>query len=112
MDGFRVEDALAVGMPRSSLYGSRYHRPFHGVRTDREPRDHIEQCRAAMLALSPDAVFSHRSAALLHGMPLPRSAEPDEIDVCVFEPRHRPRGAGIAGHRVAPNASESSLGTA
>lgn len=103
MDGFRVEDALAVGMPRSSLYGRRYHRPFHGVRTDRVPRDHLEKCRAAALALTPGAVFSHRSAAVLHAMPLPRSAEPTEVDVCVFEPQHRPRGAGIAGHRLAQN---------
>lgn len=103
MDGFRVEDALAVGMPRSSLYGRRYHRPFHGVRTDRAPRDHLEKCRAAALALPPGAIFSHWSAAVLHGIPLPRQAEPAEVDVSVFEPGHRPRGAGIAGHRLAHN---------
>ena len=103
MDGFRVEDALAVGMPRSSLYGRRYHRPFHGVRTDRAPRDHLEKCRAAAIALPPGAIFSHRSAAVLHGIPLPRWAEPADVDVCVFEPGHRPRGAGVAGHRLARN---------
>lgn len=103
MDGFKVGDALAVGMSRSALYGRRFHRPFHGVRTDAAPTDHLELCRAAAILLPPSAVFSHRSAALLHGMPLPRSAEPIEVDACVFEPAHRPRATGIVGHRIARN---------
>ena len=103
MDGFRVEDGLAVGMPRSSLYSKRYHRPFHGARTDAAPRDHIELCTSAALILPPDAVISHRSAALLHRIPLPRSAEPREVDVCVFEPAHRVKARGVIGHRITPN---------
>jgi hypothetical protein len=103
MDGFRVADAVAVGMPRRRLYGKRLHRPFHGVRTDERPADHLELCRAATLALPPDAVFSHSSAAMLHGMPLPRHAEPSSAEVSVFEPAHRPRVDGIVGHRLAAN---------
>lgn len=103
MDGFRVGDALAVGMPRRRLYDGRLHRPFHGVRTDDRPADHADLCRAAMLALPRSAVISHRSAAMLHGMPLPRSAEPTSVEVSVFEPEHRPRVEGIVGHRVAEN---------
>ncbi|GIT81516.1 hypothetical protein LLS1_31850 [Leifsonia sp. LS1] len=103
MDGFRVEDGLAVGMPRSSLYSKRYHRPFHGARTETAPRNHVELCTAATLILPPDAVISHRSAALLHGIPLPRSAEPRDVDVCVFEPAHRVKARGVIGHRITPN---------
>ena len=103
MDGFRVADAVAVGMPRRRLYDGRLHRPFHGVRTDHRPADHLELCRAATLALPSGAVISHRSAAILHGMPLPRHAEPVAVEVCVFEPEHRPRVEGIVGHRVAVN---------
>jgi hypothetical protein len=103
MDGFRVADAVAVGMPRRRLYDGRLHRPFHGVRTDERPGTHLDLCHAATLALPPGAVISHRSAAMLHEMPLPRHAEPAAVEVCVFEPDHRPRVDGIVGHRVALN---------
>jgi hypothetical protein len=102
MDAIRTRDALAVGMPRASLYSSRYHRPFHGIRMDRVPQTHVELCRAAVLALPPAAAFSHRSAAVLHGIPLPHHALPREVEVSVLEPHRSPRRAGIRSHQLTP----------
>lgn len=65
--------------------------------------------------MSPDAFFSHVTAALVWGIPLPlrvlRSAEPGtvaahrpdrRVDVAVPLPRRGPRAAGIRTHRLAP----------
>ncbi|WP_431278744.1 endonuclease domain-containing protein [Leifsonia poae] len=44
-------------------------------------------------------VFSHRTAAALHGIPLPRSAD-RRIHVGVRGQRTPPRGHGVVGHRL------------
>lgn len=103
MDAIKTSDALAVGFPRASLYGTRYHRPFHGVRTDRIPSSHVDLCRAAVLALPHAAAFSHRSAAILHGIPLQLGDLPDDVEVSVLEPSRSPRRAGIRAHQLTPN---------
>ena len=103
MDAFRTRDALAAGSTRGELNSRRYHRPFHGVRTRTHPITHADLCRAAAVLLPPGAVFSHRSAASLHGIPLPRHAEPLQVDVSVFHPERPPRVHGICGHQLLPN---------
>ena len=102
MNGFRTRDALEAGVPRASLYDGRYHRPFHGMRTWAPPGDHAELCRSATLVLPAGAAISHRSAAVLHGIPLPRRALPEQVEVSVFEPDRPPRIRGIAGHQLTP----------
>jgi very-short-patch-repair endonuclease len=102
MGGFRTRDALVAGVPRAALYDGRYHRPFHGMRTLSPPGDHGELCRSATLVLPDGAAFSHRSAAFLHGMPLPRRALPEQVEVSVFEPDRPPRLRGIVGHQLMP----------
>ncbi len=51
---------------------------------------------AALMACAPGAVLSHRSAAILFGLPVLT----DAVDVSVA-PRRRPRHKGIEVHRVA-----------
>ncbi|MFF1877041.1 endonuclease domain-containing protein [Leifsonia sp. NPDC058230] len=103
MGGFRTRDALAAGIPRAALYDGRYHRPFHGMRTQRQPDGHAELCRSATLILPGGAAFSHRSGAVLHGMPLPRRTLPEQVEVSVFEPDRPPRLRGILGHQLTSN---------
>ncbi|MDN4614020.1 hypothetical protein P5G50_06085 [Leifsonia sp. F6_8S_P_1B] len=91
-----------MGVTRADLYNGRFHRPFHGVRTRTAPTEHRELCRAATLALPPGAVFSHRSAAALHGFPLPFRAQPQSVEVAVFEPDRTPRARGVIGHQLTP----------
>ena len=102
MDGFLVREAVAGGLARSSLYSGRYAAPFHGVRTAREPDGHLALCRAALLALPDQVILSHRSAAVLHGIPLPRRAEPALVEVSVLEPQRTPRRRGVLAHQLTP----------
>ena len=102
MDGFRSRDALAEGMSRWELYDGRYAAPFHGMRSPRAPTDHVELCRAAMVVLPEYAAVSHRSAAAVHGIPLPTRAVPDEVEVAVFDPHRSPRLRGVRSHQLTP----------
>ena len=72
--------------------------PFHGTRVAAATPLSLElSCRAVATRLPPGAAFSHRTAALLHGMPLPLFADA-LLDVTVPAPRRAPRPAGIRGH--------------
>jgi hypothetical protein len=89
-------------MSRWELYDGRYAAPFHGMRTRRTPADHLELCRAAMVVLPEHAAVSHRSAAIVHGFPLPSHAAPDLVDVSVFAPHRSPRLRGVRSHQLTP----------
>jgi very-short-patch-repair endonuclease len=102
MDGFRSRDALAEGVTRWELYSGQFAAPFHGMRSHRAPKDHLELCRAAMVVLPERAAVSHRSAAVLHGFPLPAGAAPDQVDISVFEPHRSPRLSGVRPHQLTP----------
>ncbi|WP_233265349.1 hypothetical protein [Leifsonia sp. AG29] len=99
-DAFRSADAIASGMPLRTVYGAQLHRPFRGVRTVAPPDDHRALCAAAALVLPEAAVFSHRSAAVLHGLPLPAAALPAAVEVSVFEPARPPRRSGVVAHQL------------
>ena len=73
----------------------------------------VERCRAAVLALPADAVFSHDTAVALGGWLIPthgsrpsatyRALEPDTgtpVHVTVPSLAGRPRGRGLVGHRA------------
>lgn len=70
-------------------------RPFHGVRATAVPVTVLDRCRAYAVRMRPADVFSHVTAALLHGIPLPRCSSGDErstLPRCIRPPL-RPRGA-------------------
>jgi hypothetical protein len=47
--------------------------------------------------------FSHVTAAVLYGMPVPLALERTQVlHVSVHTPAHPPRARGVAGHRLAP----------
>ena len=51
--------------------------------------------------MRPDAAFSHGTAALLLGLPLPLYLHTSSLDVSIPQRHHPPNGAGIVGHEVA-----------
>lgn len=83
-------------------------------RPDALPSDRFERARVLLLARCTGYVpvaptgfrFSHVTAALLYGMPLPdrlvvRAGADEPLDVAVTPGTQPPRGRGIRGHRVA-----------
>jgi hypothetical protein len=101
-------DARALGVGEGRLRGRDLERPFYGVRSAvdhaREPKlsdlsRTLRACRQFAPLLTPDRFFSHDTAAVLWGCPLPdRMAEP-LISVSALAPHNAPRGVGVSGHR-------------
>lgn len=113
---FSTGTALANGVTKARLRGRDLERPFHGVRSRRtdEPRgaaqdaraerERVVLARAEALAqrLTPGEFFSHVTAAVIWGIPLPSGLlDPDDLDVAVFSPHRNPSGRGVRGHEVA-----------
>ncbi|GAA2054571.1 hypothetical protein [Leifsonia soli] len=102
-NGARTSELLRDGVSWRTVYGQKLHRPFFGMRSASEPEGHIALCHAAAVILPSAALFSHRSAAMIHGMPLPSWAEPTEVEISVFEPTRPPRLRGIVSHQLTPH---------
>jgi very-short-patch-repair endonuclease len=100
---FTVQDALASGMPRGAVYGRRLGKPFRGVRSS-EPTlvDHVAKCRAYALLGRASHTFSHHSAAVIHGFPLPFHQLPEDVHVAVFSPEKPPQMRGVIAHELLP----------
>ncbi|MCH6230800.1 hypothetical protein MK786_08630 [Microbacterium sp. CFH 31415] len=99
------------------------HKPFHGVRvvsdavlpadleTDRYGRAlgpaeqaHLAQALAYAPRMSEDEFFSHVTAAVIHGIPLPYAVVARSLlHVSVLRPRRLPRSAGVRGHEAKPS---------
>ena len=99
---FTVASAREAGISRGRLRASDLVAPFYGMRATVSPTSTLREICAAYLPLmSESAHFSHETAALLYGIPLPRNREGSSaVHVTVIAPHHRPRGRGVIGHRV------------
>ncbi len=95
MSAFRLSDAKAAGVTSTQLQARQYGHPFHGVHTSRPLTDLADLCRAALLVLPAQAVFSDETVAALHGLPAPHCAA---LNVCVPEKGVAVRRRGIVGH--------------
>lgn len=106
---FSVRKATDAGVGRGRLRSSDLERLFHGVRRvraeDSEPTPESERLHALDLArayaqrMRGNEFFSHQTAALIWGAPLPASVV-GEPHVCVRAPGRTPRARGIVGHTV------------
>ncbi|UOQ58282.1 hypothetical protein MUN78_05410 [Leucobacter allii] len=68
-------------------------------RFERHRRAELERIRAVALVSTPTQFFSHRSAALLWGAPVPhRPGAP--VHLSVLLPRRSPRADGVVGHNL------------
>jgi hypothetical protein len=107
-DAFTYAQGRAAGLSRHRLYKDDLQRPFRGVRTvGIDLDDHRALCTAYATREHAGDVFSHASAAVLHGLPLPLQHRPTAVHVAVFAPRKPSRVRGIvphelrgAGHRI------------
>ncbi|UAJ78471.1 hypothetical protein IT072_14555 [Leifsonia sp. ZF2019] len=96
---FLVHDALGEGLSRSRLRGGDLTRPFRGARLPAGSDGLIERCRAYAQHRRLDFAFSHTTAALFLGVPLPLGLDP-AIHVSVPAPGRAPEIAGFVGHKL------------
>lgn len=103
---FSVKAATDAGVSPRRLRARDLDRPFRGVRVRSAPvaesaADRHAQRALAYAAAMPDGqFFSHVTAAVLWGLPLPGPAlRSPGLDVGVLAPQRTPRGAGVRGHR-------------
>lgn len=98
---FTVDDALQSGVSRNRLRARDLDSTVWGVRAA-AAEDSIAR-RAGMFTarLRTDAFFSHATAALLMGAPLPFELEREaSVHISVEAPRRAPHAAGIIGHKL------------
>ena len=97
---FTVGQARDLGLRHCDLRRHALHRPTHAVRSAEAPELLRDRARAFAVALPDDAAFSHVTAALLLGLPLPRVVEAQaELDVMRPAPMTPTRRRGCLGHR-------------
>lgn len=96
---FAVTDAYARGFTRAQMRNKALIAPFTGTRVGAAPAIPLElSCRALATRMPRGAAFSHRTAAVLHGMPLPPSPANCPVDVTVPTPARAIRRHGTRGH--------------
>ena len=108
---FLSAEARRAGATRRFVDAAEWDRPFRGVRMPRsgpDPALHPAQQReqrilgkvdAYRTIMGRDAFFSHTTAALLWGLPLPPLANED-VHVAVLHPARAPEGRGVRGHQL------------
>jgi hypothetical protein len=97
--GFRVADAQALGVGLGRLRSADLARPFHGVRTIPTGAEPLLARIDALRTVLPDAAFfTHQTAALLYGAPLPFALESGPLHVAVVAPLHPSRRSGVVWH--------------
>lgn len=97
------------GLPRKRTRASDLDQSVHGVRIASPSTQLDVRTRSAMFAvrLRDDSFFSHTTAALLHGAPLPLAFErATELHVAVPIPAPSPHASGLIGHRLDVVASD------
>lgn len=96
---FRVGTALHLGLDPGRVRRLDLARPFHGVRSRAAPATTSELVDAYLTRLPSRGFFSHLTAALLWGLPLPDGLE-GRLHVS-YPHGHRPsRARGVAGHHL------------
>ncbi len=120
-ESFAIIHGAAIGVKPGRLRTSDLRRPYRGVRsTDAElpemaPDDPgwvaaaIERNRQRILdyapRLEPGQFFSHTSAAILWGLPLPLPLVLEKrVHVSTYLPAQSPRAVGVIGHRLGKEA--------
>jgi hypothetical protein len=99
---FTVEDAVRNGIPVDRLRGRDLLRPTRSLRVSRtSPLDTVEaRARALRPLLSADQWFSHTTAAVLWGLPLPRRLRDDLVVHVTGRGGRQMRRPGVVGHRT------------
>ncbi|ASD23369.1 hypothetical protein B7495_15660 [Cryobacterium sp. LW097] len=99
---FSHQEGLAEGVTRARMRGDDLATPYYGIRSPPlDPTDPLAHVRAYLPHLSSEQFFSHSSAALIHGLPLPpRLARDPRVHVSTHIAGLRHGGRGVVGHHV------------
>jgi very-short-patch-repair endonuclease len=84
-----------VTVGASARPGSSAYVPPVTVGTD----DVVARCRAFATVMAPDAAFSHVTAAILHGIPIPWRLDRTRGSLHVLGPRRASAAVGVIGHQ-------------
>lgn len=96
---FSVRSAIEQGVSPDRLRRSDLMAPLWGVRTVRQPHASLaELCAAFASRAGPSTTFSHRTAALLHDIPVPSDAV---LPLDAAGPGRAIRAKGVRGHQLA-----------
>ena len=97
---FTVGELRDAGLPLSRLRNPALHLPTRSVRSTEPVETLLERAAAFASALPDDIAFSHATAALLHGIPMPERFEKSTVlDVMRASRRTPIRRKLCAGHR-------------
>lgn len=97
---FRVRDAQAFGLSAKRLRARDLDASIWGTRSTAAQASLIDRCRAFAVRY-PSGCFSHATAALLLGAPLPWAIERDQsVHIAVRAPHRAPHARGVVGHRL------------
>lgn len=98
----RTSDSVDVGLSRERLRSRDVDHPFHGMSSvGLDLGSVVGLCRAFEPLLRPGQFFSHTTAALLHGIPLPASVGLLPLHLSAVGVGARPRRANVVGHLFA-----------
>jgi very-short-patch-repair endonuclease len=100
---FRNRDGVAHGITLKRLRGQDLDRAVWGVRRIPRPGEieFLERCRSFAVRMPSGAFFSHSTAALLLGVPLPyRLERENRLHIGLPTPVRAPHASGIIGHRL------------
>ncbi len=104
---FSVHDAYLNGMTRSQLRNPALQRPFHGVRfAPGVEADVIDRCNAFSMRMPRHYVYSHVTAAVMLGIPLPPMLRAGQLHVISPSPARATKALGAIGHSVTLHPSE------
>ena len=96
---FHVREADFHGASLKRLRGLDLQRPFTGVRSVGLDLDSVrDRCLAYLPLLRPGDAFSHETAAMLLGLPMPRSLATSDLHVASQPGVARARCKGVVGH--------------
>ncbi|MDR6868624.1 hypothetical protein J2Y69_003248 [Microbacterium resistens] len=100
---FSVAHAQRLGIGTQRLRSRDLAAPFPGVRRRAEvlePSDLRARCLDYAPRLRPGQFFSHETALLLLGVPLPPFPYQPSIHIATHRPAREPRVRGVIGHRL------------
>lgn len=97
-------ELLAAGVTRGVLAGPKFASVVYGIHVAAGVEKTLAlRCEALQLAV-PEGVFSHRTAALILGLPLQQTF--DLIEMTVAPPKNPPRRSGVKGYERELNATD------
>lgn len=98
----RVAELAEIGISERRSYGRDLQRPFRGVRSHGlDLTDLSDRCVAYRARMTPDQFFSHSTAAMVHGIPVPLTLWRDSrLHVSALRPAFPPYTVGVIGHRL------------